>query len=420
MEWDRKDSFEDGRVIYGLTRHAAEWIGLKTSQVLVEQMTGKVQPKIVLPPDLDAKHVEQIVEAVSERQEPWVFAAKKFGMFQTPLRTNGEHFQYAQMLVETGYLNNPRPNLRQSYTNGFMRTIAAKVGVLNAQAFGINETDVDTLVIRDSTVIQHWQHFRWSKNGRSIYDLTEDVARAFLETDLTVLPKDLTLEETSCFIAVPQELALKVWHADTGHHDLAGFYVTLAENALFVCACGYSHQGAASNDNAISTFMIPLDGETTVEGWIEAQRTTDRGRSFIGSNGSQMAAWVSLVVNTLLYIQYVNEDVKHDPDFGVSAKDKAKAQKIPTNKARRKFLDANRANCRYYILGTTATNTLKNGPSQQGTGAPLAVRFIVRGHWRNQPHGPGRTLRKMTWIQPHWKGPEDAPTSNVTHVVKVV
>jgi hypothetical protein len=302
MEWDRKSAFEDGRVIYGLTHHAAGWVGLKTSRVLLGELTGKPQPEIVLPPDLDAKHVEQIVEAITEREEPFVFAAKKFGMFQTPLRTNGEHFKYAQMLVETGYLNNPRPELRQSYTNGFMRTIAAKVGVLNAQAFGLKETDIDTLVIRDSTVIQHWQHYRWSRNGRAIYDLTEDVARAFLETDLTVLPKDLTLEETSCFIAVPPELGLKVWHAETGHHDLAGFYVTLAENALFVCACGYSHLGAASNDNAISTFMMPLDGEVTVEGWIDAQSKTERGLSFIGANGSQMAAWVSLVVNTLLYI----------------------------------------------------------------------------------------------------------------------
>ncbi len=35
--------------------------------------------------------------------------------------------------------------------------------------------------------------------------------------------------------------------------------------------------------------------------------------------------------------------------------------------------------------------------------------YLVRGHWRNQAHGPGRTARKRIWIQPYWKGPEDMP-----------
>ncbi len=37
----------------------------------------------------------------------------------------------------------------------------------------------------------------------------------------------------------------------------------------------------------------------------------------------------------------------------------------------------------------------------------LAVRYIVRGHWRNQAHGPGRALRRRQWIQPFFKGPAD-------------
>jgi len=35
--------------------------------------------------------------------------------------------------------------------------------------------------------------------------------------------------------------------------------------------------------------------------------------------------------------------------------------------------------------------------------------WIVRGHWRQQPCGPGRQLRRPTWITPHIKGPEGAP-----------
>jgi hypothetical protein len=36
----------------------------------------------------------------------------------------------------------------------------------------------------------------------------------------------------------------------------------------------------------------------------------------------------------------------------------------------------------------------------------LKHRHIVRGHYRNQAHGPARSLRTMKWISPYWKGPE--------------
>lgn len=38
----------------------------------------------------------------------------------------------------------------------------------------------------------------------------------------------------------------------------------------------------------------------------------------------------------------------------------------------------------------------------------LRVQFVVRGHWRNQVHGPGRSLRRRQWIEPFFKGPESA------------
>lgn len=43
-----------------------------------------------------------------------------------------------------------------------------------------------------------------------------------------------------------------------------------------------------------------------------------------------------------------------------------------------------------------------------GSGA-MTVRTIVRGHWRNQPYGPGRAERRPVWIAPHLRGPDGAP-----------
>ncbi len=35
--------------------------------------------------------------------------------------------------------------------------------------------------------------------------------------------------------------------------------------------------------------------------------------------------------------------------------------------------------------------------------------WVVSGHWRNQPYGPGRTLRKLTYVNPYVKGPDEMP-----------
>lgn len=65
--------------------------------------------------------------------------------------------------------------------------------------------------------------------------------------------------------------------------------------------------------------------------------------------------------------------------------------------------------------GRVRVRTLRmhgEGPAGDGhgeAGADRSHRWIVRGHWRSQPYGPGRSLRRPTWIASHVKGPDGAP-----------
>ena len=43
-------------------------------------------------------------------------------------------------------------------------------------------------------------------------------------------------------------------------------------------------------------------------------------------------------------------------------------------------------------------------------------RFVVSGHWRDQAHGPDRSLRRRTWITSYLKGPDGAPLLDTTRV----
>jgi hypothetical protein len=51
------------------------------------------------------------------------------------------------------------------------------------------------------------------------------------------------------------------------------------------------------------------------------------------------------------------------------------------------------------------------------SGKPL-VRFMVRGHWRQQAHGAGRQDRRLVWIRPFYKGVDMATAINKPYLVK--
>jgi hypothetical protein len=56
-------------------------------------------------------------------------------------------------------------------------------------------------------------------------------------------------------------------------------------------------------------------------------------------------------------------------------------------------------NCRQAILDYLEGSGSRKGPT---------VQFLVRGHWKHQPHGPRSALRKVIHVQPYWKGDADA------------
>lgn len=53
--------------------------------------------------------------------------------------------------------------------------------------------------------------------------------------------------------------------------------------------------------------------------------------------------------------------------------------------------------------------------TEQESGRKIGVRFPVRGFWRNQWY-PSRGVHRPKWIDPHWRGPDDAP---ITHPERV-
>ena len=50
----------------------------------------------------------------------------------------------------------------------------------------------------------------------------------------------------------------------------------------------------------------------------------------------------------------------------------------------------------------------KQNSASTGTGSKHSYMYDVRGHWKKQPHGPRRSLRKLIWIDNHYSGLNNA------------
>jgi hypothetical protein len=74
------------------------------------------------------------------------------------------------------------------------------------------------------------------------------------------------------------------------------------------------------------------------------------------------------------------------------------------------------------VIHLRATQHGSHDPHEPGESTrAYQCRWLVGGHWRNQPCGPGRTDRRLTFISPYIKGPDDQPFKTpATPVFEVV
>ncbi|PTA43547.1 hypothetical protein [Micromonospora sp. RP3T] len=68
------------------------------------------------------------------------------------------------------------------------------------------------------------------------------------------------------------------------------------------------------------------------------------------------------------------------------------------------------------IRGRHSSPSGAPAPTPRGQGRRQSSRFWVSGHWRNQAHGPGRSLRRPVYINPFLKGPAESPVKTSSTV----
>jgi hypothetical protein len=157
--------------------------------------------------------------------------------------------------------------------------------------------------------------------------------------------------------------------------------------------------------------------EKSVRGDGDKERALNRGR--IGArtlDGVEIRVMLlKFVLNLCIYLGSEKVTKEHVHEKEIERLHKGRKFKNLRHNVQQKIRDLQ--NDRVFVVGTDVEvdHEFKEMVLTEGTsGFKLTYRTLVRGHWRNQAHGPQRSLRTRKWIQPHVRG-ADLPGKTVGH-----
>lgn len=236
-------------------------------------------------------------------------------------------------------------------------------------ALGITKTRAEIATGLDRS------HLYWIDN-----DFTELADHAAAQLPDTPISRD----------ALPSTDGLLIWARPLRPRQLAAASWTATNNGLHLVH--YRTIGAGLQPR-------PLQRLREQVGWLAPMSTTRLGEQETIGNDHPSAA---LVATWLLITQKAAEVATARPDRAVA----------------RAYARMNRPTPEVRIVRIRGRHLPSaQGPSTSGDPQGSQTRrFWVSGHWRNQAHGPRRSLRRPVYIHPFLKGPDDAPIALSTTV----
>lgn len=237
----------------------------------------------------------------------------------------------------------------------------------------------------------------WARDGYNVFDLSPDFVAAMLLTDPTAIDlPSLKLPFRGTLFMIPDQFAIG------------------AENTSYT-----KIHVVETDDSRAFDPSAPKDGEKRPAIAIYA---TDGTRILFTIVPRAELSWASL--------EELPDEVQFDADkearktiqrvvLGAlayaTAVDRAITERFPTPKKRRE-----QPSIAHWTIGRTIKIDPELVRIARGGAREIAFRiksrFIVRGHYRNQAHGPERSLRTSKWIMPFWKGPAEG--ARLVHTYK--
>jgi len=257
----------------------------------------------------------------------------------------------------------------------------------------------------------------WRDYGCKTFHLTQNLINAFVNTDL---PKGITINQIpmpfDAFIIESDGPMFRM--PDIDHTSKHVDYVMFISDSLLGVeepATLHNHllKDSGIENNIGTMFTLTHDGNGYLNGgasYINRDVPIDEickryGRSsddeeMVSEIQGSVSSCLNLLFNTILYIND-NSRVIEDTETHINRSVK---------------LGGGRRKSRHYIYLRRPRHVRKY--ENEAKKRVINARFRVRGHWRMQPYGEGRLLRRSKWIPPFWKGPSASEIVSNPHKVE--
>jgi hypothetical protein len=268
-----------------------------------------------------------------------------------------------------------------------------------------------------------WTMFsNFGRFGHKTFMFSPNLTQKLADTELNLPGELLVPPFPSCMFVYDNQTARDAHAAIGGHPAATEGPVTVylvyyededGEKGLSTLSYQTDRKG---NVGAASKRSLRLAEGYTIEDalrtdWLEsgkARPTATASASdeqFFGSGLRMMR----IIANSILYL------ASADPDISAGLREPPRTGGSTLSSKEKRKLERSVTPLDYTLVGRATTGY--SGPPAS-VGKELTKRFKVRGHWRNQAHGPGRTERRFRHIEPFWKGPDAAEVINKTYVAR--
>lgn len=251
---------------------------------------------------------------------------------------------------------------------------------------------------------------RWAEFGFNVFDLSNDLAAGFVLTEPPPTPeKGLSLPFPTFCIRIPEGIVpvfsfgKQLWadclwvHTYEGKHITEGhtnfFRYIASRKALMVWRDRFPGNLDAAEDEGFFNNTIVGDPPIQEEDALTASATLRVIKNLV--------AWLDAVGG-------LATQAKPEPPRLKRKASKESRQRASSGAWPHVWFFGKQVKLSNELRKMAAEVSLGGSKDHAVQGWKVRVRHIVRGHWKNQPHGEDRALRKRLWVQPYWRGPEGA------------
>jgi len=253
---------------------------------------------------------------------------------------------------------------------------------------------------------------RWANFGFNVFDLSLDLAAGFLLTDPLPMEAndELRLPFPCFYIKLPEGIVpmfargQQFWAEGIWVHRFTSFHNDHGARTAFLRWTVERKSLSVWKDRFPSNLDDPVDQSRYNLIWEgdppyvpEDQITTDKALRIIKNLVAWLDATGGLTAHPAPEHPYARNPRKASPE---------RQREIATGIWPHVWLFGKGVKLQPELRKVAREFALSQSQEHALPGWKVRVQHVVRGHWKNQAHGEGRSLRKRIWLQPYYRGPE--------------